>query len=262
MASKAKSAKRGSQTRRRTKTSFAGPLYGAVARSLKEDIANGVYRVGAQLPTEASLCRRFAVSRHTIRDALRMLRDEGLVTSRQGAGTVVVPPPLTNSFALQAMSIDELIAYSSNMHTEIQAASKERIDGKLAAQLGIAGGQEWLVVRGIARTRGKPLPVCWSDYYIHRDYAAVSRLLPRRSGPVFLLIEELFAVSVAEIEQEISTALIPPTLASSLRARAGSPAIDVRRTYRTASGDVIQISTHMHPASRFRHSMKMRRIQV
>lgn len=244
------------------KTSFAGPLYEAVARSLKEDIVNGNCRVGTQLPTEASLCRRFGVSRHTIRDALRMLRDEGLVTSRQGAGTVVVPPPLSNSFALQAMSIDELIAYSSDMHTEIQSTSKQRIDGRLASQLGIAGDQDWLVVRGIARTRGKQLPVCWSDYYIHRDYAAVARLLPRRSGPVFLLIEELFAVKVAEIEQEISTALIPTTLAPSLRARAGSPAIDVRRTYRSVAGEIIQVSTHMHPASRFRHSMKMRRVQV
>ncbi len=255
-------AKRGATTRRHKEMNSAGPLYSAVARRLKEDIVNGVYCVGAQLPTETGLCQRFAVSRHTIRDALKILRDEGLVSSRQGAGTVVVPPPAANSFALQAMSINELVAYAANMHTEIQATRTELIEGRLAARLGVASGQEWLVVGGIARTRGKQLPVCWSDYYIHRDYAAVGRLLPRLSGPIFLLIEDLFAVNVAEIEQEIAPALIPPTLAASLKARAGSPAIEVRRTYRTAEDNIIQISTHMHPASRFRHSMKMRRIRT
>lgn len=262
MASRTKPLRRGPASRRQAKADFAGPLYGAVARSLKEDIVSGVYCVGAQLPTEAELCQHFAVSRHTVRDALRMLRDEGLVSSKQGAGTVVVPPPTSNSFALQAMSINELIAYSSNMHTEIKATGMQMIDGKLAARLGVAGDQEWLVVSGIARTRGKPLPVCWSEYYIHRDYAAIARLLPRLAGPVFLLIEDRFAVSVAEIEQEISTALIPPSLASSLKTRAGSPAIEVRRTYRTAEDRIVQISTHMHPASRFRHSMTMRRVKA
>ena len=40
-------------------------------------------------------------------------------------------------------------------------------------------------------------PVCWTEYYIHRDFAAVGRLLQRHTGPVFPLIEDLFGVSIA-----------------------------------------------------------------
>ena len=66
------------------------PLYLRVARELKGEILAGTLPVGAQLPTEDQLCARFGVSRHTVREALRRLREDHLVASRQGAGTVVV----------------------------------------------------------------------------------------------------------------------------------------------------------------------------
>jgi GntR family transcriptional regulator len=68
------------------------PLYLQVVRALKDEIVSGVHPVGSQLPTEEELCARFSVSRYTVREALRRLREDNLVSSRQGAGTVVVPP--------------------------------------------------------------------------------------------------------------------------------------------------------------------------
>ena len=62
------------------------PLYRRVVDALREDIVSGRSAVGDRLPTEDALCRRFGVSRHTVREALRAPREEGLVASRQGAG--------------------------------------------------------------------------------------------------------------------------------------------------------------------------------
>ena len=56
--------------------------YLQVARTLRKEIVDGVYPVGSQLPTEHELCERFAVSRYTVREALRRLRDDNLVASR------------------------------------------------------------------------------------------------------------------------------------------------------------------------------------
>src|SRR3954462_7551670 len=75
-----------------TKLKSEPPLYVRVAHALKEEIVSGVYPVGSQLPAEDELCKRFSVSRYTVREALRLLRDDDLVASRQGAGTVVIPP--------------------------------------------------------------------------------------------------------------------------------------------------------------------------
>src|SRR6266567_9358403 len=74
------------------------PLYLQVVRALKDEIVRGVHPVGSQLPTEEELCQRFSVSRYTVREALRLLREDHLVSSRKGAGTTVVPPRASDSY--------------------------------------------------------------------------------------------------------------------------------------------------------------------
>jgi GntR family transcriptional regulator len=236
--------------------------YSRVATSLKEEIVKGIYPVGAQLPTEAELCARFGVSRHTVREALRLLRDERLIASRQGAGSVVLPPPSPDSFVLQGSSINDLLAYAADMHTEIESTYMEVIEGKRATRIGVGSGEEWLVVTGLAKRDGQQAPVCWSEYYISREFAAVGRLLPRHSGPIFLLLEDLFGLNIVEIDQEIAGSGITPALAAKLGVEPGSAAIEVRRSYRSADSKIAQISVHTHPASRFRHVLKMQRARI
>ena len=74
-----------SETKPLKSANSSRPLYMQAALELKEEIVNGVYPVGALIPTEAELCKPFSVSRYTVREALRVLREEGLVSSRRGA---------------------------------------------------------------------------------------------------------------------------------------------------------------------------------
>ena len=77
-------------------------------------------------------------------------------------------------------------------------------------------------MRGFRHTEGSELPVCWTEVYINREFAAVGRLLQRHRGPIFHLIEDLFGQSIVEVHQEIAAALISPALAGGLKAKAGS----------------------------------------
>lgn len=58
----------------------------AIARLLEQNILSGHYVPGDRLPSEADLCRHFAVSRPTLREALGRLSALGLIQSRRGAG--------------------------------------------------------------------------------------------------------------------------------------------------------------------------------
>src|ERR1700756_2071298 len=161
------------------------PLYLQVVRALKDEIVSGVHPIGSQLPTEEELCERFSVSRYTVREALRRLREDSLVTSRQGAGTTVVPPRPTDSFVHEVMSINDLVAFATDVRFAIEALEMIEIDDKLAARTGIASGEQWLSVRGLRHTEGSELPVCWTEVYINREFAAIGRLLQRHRGPIF-----------------------------------------------------------------------------
>ncbi|MGJ7418180.1 GntR family transcriptional regulator [Streptomyces cinereoruber] len=61
------------------------PLYLRVAAALREDLAQRRISPGSRLPSERSLSQRYHVNRQTVRSALQLLRDEGLVvTDRRG----------------------------------------------------------------------------------------------------------------------------------------------------------------------------------
>ncbi|MEM8612505.1 MAG: phosphonate metabolism transcriptional regulator PhnF [Cyanobacteria bacterium P01_H01_bin.105] len=70
----------------------ASPLYLQIADELRRNIEESVFNVGDQLPTELELSKRFGVHRHTLRRAVDVLRQEGLVDVERGRGTFVVAP--------------------------------------------------------------------------------------------------------------------------------------------------------------------------
>ena len=63
--------------------------YERIVSWVQEEIANGSLHRGDKLPSENDLMERFGVSRQTVRRALEVLEDEGLVYGRQGSGTFV-----------------------------------------------------------------------------------------------------------------------------------------------------------------------------
>ena len=64
-------------------------LYGQIL----QQIVSGALQEGDKLPSENEICRRFNVSRPTVREALMRLNADGLVVSRQGAGSFVQRRP-------------------------------------------------------------------------------------------------------------------------------------------------------------------------
>ena len=65
--------------------------YQQLAGILRSELSS-VAKQGGKLPTEAELSRRYHMSRQTVRHALQLLTEEGLVFSRQGSGTFLSPP--------------------------------------------------------------------------------------------------------------------------------------------------------------------------
>ena len=64
-------------------------LYRQIADTLRQEIAAGHFQPGGKLPSEAALEQRFAVSRVTVRLALKHLTEQGIVERKQGKGTYI-----------------------------------------------------------------------------------------------------------------------------------------------------------------------------
>jgi DNA-binding GntR family transcriptional regulator len=237
------------------------PLHAWVARTLRERIASGTYAVGTQIPAEDRLSEEFAVSRSTIRQALRTLQADRLIESRKGSGSIVLPGSAANAQILHATSIDDLLAFSRGRHFYIESIGMNPIGTELAVKAGVSSQSDWLTLKGFGKTDGCDLPDCWAEYYIHKDFAAIGRLLSSPvTAPIFPLIERRFGIRVVEVNQEMSAAVISPDQASVLNVEPGTGAIAVHRIYTTSTGDVALITVAIHPAHRFQHSITLHRI--
>ncbi len=67
-----------------------------IAQTLEQEIREGRWPVGGKLPIEPELCARFEVARQTLRQAIGVLEEQGLVERLQGSGTyvrAVMPAP-------------------------------------------------------------------------------------------------------------------------------------------------------------------------
>lgn len=69
------------------------PLYLQIAEILRQDLDRDVWKTGELLPTISELSAEYSVAKITVRQAVKILEEEGLLESRRGRGTTVLPPP-------------------------------------------------------------------------------------------------------------------------------------------------------------------------
>ncbi|TRM12453.1 GntR family transcriptional regulator [Lentibacillus cibarius] len=87
-------------------------LYLQVIDQLKQDIESGKYKPKQKLPSEFQLSKELGVSRATLREALRILEEENIVTRKHGVGTFVNPKPIFSSGIEQLNSVTYMIKES------------------------------------------------------------------------------------------------------------------------------------------------------
>jgi GntR family transcriptional regulator, phosphonate transport system regulatory protein len=108
-----------------------------------------------KLPSEAELARRFGVNRHTVRQALRALAEQGLVRSEQGRGT----------FAQVGYALGRRVRFGASLQAQDRTPGREPLaieettDPAIAARLGLAPGAPLVHQRTLGTADGVPLTV-------------------------------------------------------------------------------------------------------
>src|SRR5262249_9216517 len=111
----------------------------AIAGTLRREIEAGEVKIGAQMPTEPTLMRRFGASRYAVRRALSTLQDQGLIRIEQGRGTFVHDGFLV-SYRLsdRARFTNVLIENQITPGQEILSIETVEVDEEIAQSLALA----------------------------------------------------------------------------------------------------------------------------
>jgi GntR family transcriptional regulator len=141
-------------------------LYFDVVDFLLEDIKNGKFPPGSKLPSEDQLAREFSVSRVTLREALRVLEDDGVIVRRHGSGTFVLDKRAVPVQPLSSIVSISTIFKKVGLEDSFIKVGVQKIPAtqRIAEKLGVPVGQDtWEVER--VRTIGEKPAIYSFDYF-------------------------------------------------------------------------------------------------
>lgn len=122
----------------------AAPLADRIYEDLLHDIAMERFEDGQKLPSEATLCERFGVSRPVLRDALTRLKKEGLIVARQGSGNFIRRPKHVTLQAGASMNVADIIRgleFRMALDSEAAYLAAKRRDKKDLENIALAAQQ-------------------------------------------------------------------------------------------------------------------------
>lgn len=205
----------------------------AIATELRRQVTSGDLVAGAVLPSEADLAGSYGVSRVTVRKALEVLRDEGLVGSRQGFGWFVAAPVVRRS-----------LGTLSTIEADLAAQGREPIRQILSFRFRdpeLDGDDDLEVVR-VNLADGQPfaLVTVWCPADLGR---ALSRDDVERST-----FYDVLPVELASVDQTIRAAVADDRDADVLGIPVGSPLLVALRVSRDPAGAAFLRAEHRFPA--------------
>ncbi|MEO0541868.1 MAG: phosphonate metabolism transcriptional regulator PhnF [Cyanobacteria bacterium P01_A01_bin.105] len=144
------------------------PVYLRIADSLRDRIDDQIYQLGDRLPTEAKLAAEYSVNRHTLRQAVAVLRQEGVLKVEQGRGTFVAARPIRYPIGNRVRYNEALKAQGFVAQSEVIKAVEVEAEGEIATALGIRSGQTVALIQRLSTA--DDLPICLSSGYfpLHR----------------------------------------------------------------------------------------------
>lgn len=176
--------------------------YEQVADQLRELIAEGTLRAGERLPTETELARQFAISRATVREALRVLAAQNLIRTSKGAsGGSFVALPTVDHISEFMRSTLALLTESESLSLEQLLQARELIEIP-AARLAATERSEEHLARMAEAMPSEALALPTTEQFAHNRsfHAAVAEacgnpLLHIALQPIFSVLQTHLARS-------------------------------------------------------------------
>lgn len=197
------------------------PVWKSIAATLEGEIAQGHYRPGDKLPTEAALASRFGVNRHTVRHALSDLAERGLVRSRRGAGVFVEAETSVYRLGKRVRFHQNVRASGRLPEKRLLRLETRPCDSDEAEALKLPPGAPVIVYEGLSLASGTVVA-----HFVSLFPAARLPGLEETLKEVSSVTEALKQVGVADYiraETRVSAERASPTQALHLSLREGDP---------------------------------------
>jgi GntR family transcriptional regulator len=231
--------------------------YGGVASALRERILAGEWGPGEAIHAEATLAQSYGVALGTIRQALSLLVEDGLLERRHGKGTFV-SPGLSGASMLRFFRFRGPSALSEPPVSQIVSRRLRHADPAEAAAFGLPADAHVLQLERVRSIEGEPclletivLPLPLFGPLVDSDPEEWGNLL-------YPMYQQRCRVLVHDAEDHLSFAQLTAAQARRLRLQAGHPCVVVKRTARDRVGRCVELRTTRGDAFAFEYTAQVR----
>lgn len=229
------------------------PLYYQLAQTMETAIRSGRLSSGSHLETEIDLARQLRVSRPTVRRAIALLANRGLVIRRHGIGTLVVPVQVRRPVRLSSL-YDDLAEARQAPSTRLLAYETVPAPAEVAGSLKLSRGARVLHFERLRLAASQPialmrnfLPLSLDDVVTEEGLRATGLYrLMRQSGIHLRLASQTIGARSAKTRE-----------AKLLKVPAGSPLLTMRRISYDDAGRPVEYGSHVYPADRYSFEMSV-----
>ena len=230
-------------------------LYVQVANVLRREILNDVYGNNGSIGTQSQLAQRFGVSLITIRKAVKILDEEGILAVQQGKGTFVnrttLLDPLENLTGVSNMMQD------MNVSTRNQVPVAEILPTPqwLPEDVRTTLGEECLFILRVVSVGDTPFAN--TEMYLPVKYA---NYLPREQlekHTVYQLLETRANIRLGKGRQIIRAAGATGSVAKNLRLSQNAPVLQIERKTYSKNGELVEYMILSYEASRYSFLVEM-----
>ncbi|MEU6237525.1 GntR family transcriptional regulator [Kitasatospora sp. NPDC047058] len=208
-----------------------------VADVLRRQVLSEAFKDGP-LPHEDRLADEFGASRNTIREALDLLRGEGLVRRVPGSGTLVVAGKVPHGLdRLQGLA--ETLHEHGEVTNEVRAFGPVRAPGPVARRLGLPDGADVVYVERLRRLNGLPLSLDLT--YLAPDIGAGLAAEDLAGQDVFRLIEEVTGQPLGRADITLEAVNADPHSATVLEVPRGAALLMLERLTALADGRPVDL---------------------
>jgi GntR family transcriptional regulator len=229
------------------------PLYYQLAQNLETAIRSGRLSSGSHLDNELELARQLRVSRPTVRRAIAVLANRGLVIRRHGIGTLVVPVRVRRPVRLSSL-YDDLAEAGQAPTTRLLAFETVPAPAEVATSLQQSRGSRVLHFERLRLASEQPVALMRNFLPLALEEVVTEEGL-QKTGLYQLLRQSGIHLRLAS--QTIGARSALRREARLLKVPTGSPLLTMRRISYDDAGQPVEYGSHVYPAERYSFEMSV-----
>jgi GntR family transcriptional regulator len=225
------------------------PLWYQVSQSLRASILGRRPHEPLRLPTEGQLAEHYGVSVLTMRQALKELEAEGLISRHRRRGTFIEPGAQRGAPVRLLGSVDAIVAQQSGERATVLSHGPALVPAELAEHFPDLA--EVMEYRRLRRDKESGEPTNWAENAVRPELAERIRLPDLERWPMTKVLRDRGGVRISRITDTVEARLADPETARLLDVPLLSPILHYTGVTYDDSGQVVDVARIRYRGDRF-----------